>query len=120
MPQRSLADRVMRRALFIPDDAAPGSLMGARNAMSSSIAISGVRCIFTYILIPLVGPLVGLGGAGPVLGLVLGAVSVVFIIMSMRRFFAADHRMRWAYGGVGMVLLVINVVYLVFFVFLRN
>jgi hypothetical protein len=75
--------------------------------MSSSIAISGVRCIITYILLPLLGPLVGLGGIGPWLGLALGAVSVVFIVKSMRRFFAADHRLRWAYGTVGIVLLVV-------------
>lgn len=97
----------MRRALFIPDNAPPGSILGARNAMSSSIAISGVRCIITYILLPLLGPVVGLGSVGPWLGLALGAVSVVFIVMSMRRFFAADHRLRWAYGGVGIVLLVV-------------
>lgn len=97
----------MRRVLFIADDAAPGSILGARNAMSSSLAISGVRCIITYILLPLVGPLVGLGGAGPWLGLALGGVSVVFIVKSMRRFFAADHRLRWAYGTVGMVLMVV-------------
>lgn len=97
----------MRRALFIADDSPRGSILGARNAMSGSIAISGVRCIITYIALPLLGPVVGLGGVGPVLGLALGAVSVVFIVLSMRRFFAADHRLRWAYGGVGIALLVV-------------
>lgn len=97
----------MRRILRIDDSAPPGSIMGGRNALSGSIAISGVRCLFTYIFIPLLGPVVGLGGAGPILGLSLGALSVVFIILSMRRFFAADHKWRWGYAAIGGVLLVV-------------
>lgn len=84
--------------------------MGAQNALSGSIAISGIRCIFTYILIPLMGPVLGLGGIAPVLGLALGAVSVVFIVMSMRRFFAAEHKWRWGYASVGMALVVLVIV----------
>lgn len=106
-PQRPLADRLMRRVLFIDDAAPPGSIMGGRNALQSSIVISGVRCLITYIFIPLLGPLAGLGGVGPILGLTLGAVSVVFIVMSMRRFFSADHKWRWGYASIGGVLLVV-------------
>lgn len=84
--------------------------MGAQNALSGSIAISGIRCIFTYILIPLMGPVLGLGGIAPVLGLALGAMSVVFIVMSMRRFFAAEHKWRWGYASVGMALVVLVIV----------
>jgi multisubunit Na+/H+ antiporter MnhE subunit len=100
----------MRKVLRIADDGPRGSIMGAQNALSGSIAISGIRCIFTYILIPLVGPVVGLGGSAPVLGLALGAVSTVFIVMSMRRFFAADHKWRWGYASVGMALIVLVIV----------
>lgn len=100
----------MRWLLRIPDNGPRGSIMGAQNALSGSIAISGIRCIFTYILIPLMGPILGLGGIAPVLGLVLGAVSVVFIVMSMRRFFAAEHKWRWGYAGVGMALVVLVIV----------
>jgi hypothetical protein len=84
--------------------------MGAQNAMSGSIAISGIRCLITYILFPLLGPVAGLGGVGPVIGLVLGAVSLVFVVFSMRRFFAAGHRWRWAYGSVGAAIIVLVVV----------
>ena len=41
------------------------------------------------------------GGVGPALGLAVGAVSMVAIVFSMRRFFAADHRYRWHYAAVG-------------------
>jgi hypothetical protein len=104
----------MRRVLFIEDSAPPGSIMGGRNALSGSIAISGIRCLITYIFIPLLGPVVGLGGFGPVLGLSLGALSVVFIVMSMRRFFAADHKWRWGYASIGIVLMLVVLVQSVF------
>lgn len=88
--------------------------MGAQNALSGSIALSGIRCIFTYIVIPLMGPILGLGGIAPALGLALGALSVVFIVMSMRRFFAAEHKWRWGYASVGIALVVLVAVQSVF------
>jgi hypothetical protein len=54
------------------------------------------------------GPVLGLsGGVGPVLGLLLGAVSAVAIVAATRRFFLADHRWRWAYAGIGGAILVL-------------
>jgi hypothetical protein len=106
--ERSVADRRMRRLLRLPVDGPKASIMGAHNAFSGSIAISAVRCLITYVAIPLLGPVVGLAGnVGPVLGLVLGAVSIGFISFSVRRFFAADHKWRWWYAGVGGGLLVL-------------
>ena len=82
--------------------------MGAHNAFSGSIALSAVRCLFTYVFVPLVGPVVGLtGGTGAGVGLALGLLSAVFILYSVRRFFAADHAWRWAYGSIGAGLLVL-------------
>lgn len=104
----------MRRLLRIPDDGPRGSIMGAQNALSGSIALSGIRCIFTYIVIPLMGPILGLGGIAPALGLALGALSVVFIVMSMRRFFAAEHKWRWGYASVGIALMLLVAVQSVF------
>jgi hypothetical protein len=101
----------MRQVLRIPDNAPKGSIMGAQNALSSSLAISGIRCLITYIFVPLAGPIVGISGAaGPVISLLLGAVSVVFIVRSMRRFFAAEHKWRWGYAGVGIALMVLVIV----------
>jgi hypothetical protein len=103
--RRPPADVVMRRLLRIRDDAT-GSLTGARNAFSASVGISAVRCLLTYIALPLLRPVVDLsGGVGPVLGLVIGAVSTVAIVVSMRRFWAADHRMRWGYTAIGGAIL---------------
>ena len=86
----------------IPDDRAPVSITSANNAFTGSIAISGLRCLVTYILIPLAGPAVGVSGvAGPLVGLVLSLASLVAIVVATRRLFAADHRWRWSYVVVG-------------------
>jgi hypothetical protein len=114
-PVRSPADRRMRRFLRLPETGPKVSIIDAQNAFSKSIAISATRCIITYLAIPLLLPLVDLSGAvGPILGLLLGAVSMVAIVFATRRFFAADHKWRWAYTGIGagiFVLLIVSAVY---------
>lgn len=99
---RPPADRLARRLLRLPEDAPRSSIMGAQSAFNRSIAISATRCLITYVLLPVLAPLVDLTGAfGPVLGLLLGAVSMTAIFFSMRRFFAADHAWRWKYAALG-------------------
>jgi len=108
---RSPADLRMRRLLRIPDDGPRGSARAAENAFSTSVLISAVRCLLTYVVLPIGGPIVGLaGGVGPVVGLVVGAVSSVAIVASMRRFFRSDHRWRWRYTAIGGAILVFLVV----------
>ena len=105
-------DAFMRRLLRVPSARASGR--AAQNAFGASILVSTVRCLLTYVVLPLLKPVVDLsGGVGPVLGLVLGAVSTVAILASMRRFWAADHRLRWGYtviGGAILVLLAVQAV----------
>jgi hypothetical protein len=108
---RSDADRRMRRLLRLPADGPRASIIDANNAFSRSIALSATRCLITYVVVPVLGPLLNLsGGVGPVLGLIIGAVSMVAIIAATRRFFAADHRWRWGYVGVGGVIFVLLIV----------
>ena len=80
----------------------------------ATLALVAVVCLLTYVLLPLLKPVIDLsGGVGPVLGLVIGAVSATAIVFSMRRFWRANHRMRWAYTVVGggiLVLLAIQAV----------
>jgi len=113
-PARSAADRRMRRLLRLPVDGPSASLTGAHDAFSTSLAISAVRCLLTYVALPLLAPIVDLtGSAGPILGLVLTAVSTVAIVASTRRFFAADHRRRWGYvafGGSILTLLLVGAI----------
>lgn len=101
-PARSKADASMRRLLRV-DDLQPR--MGEdelRSAFSRSILVSATRCIVTYLLIPFLGPVLGLAaGVGPVVGIPIGALAIVFNVKSMRRFWRADHRFRWHYTAIG-------------------
>ncbi|HEV2760224.1 MAG TPA: hypothetical protein VGV86_11705 [Acidimicrobiales bacterium] len=105
-------DRFMRRLLRLPAGADAGQT--AEKAFGTSLLISTVRCLLTYVLLPILKPVIDLsGGVGPVLGLVIGAVSAAAIVYSMRRFWRVNHRWRWGYTAVGggvLVLLVIQAV----------
>ena len=102
----SPADVFMRRLLRVRPRSA--STASAERVFGASIAVSTVRCLLTYVALPLLKPVVDLsGGVGPVLGLLLGAVSAVAIVASMRRFWGASHRWRWAYTVVGGGILVL-------------
>ena len=96
----------MRRLLRLPPDADPG--LTAEKAFGTSLLISTVRCLLTYIVLPLLKPVIDLsGGVGPVLGLVIGSVSAAAIIFSMRRFWRVSHRWRWGYTALGGGILVL-------------
>ncbi len=103
------ADAFMRRLLRVRTGEATRE--SAQKAFSTSILLSTVRCMLTYVVLPLLKPAVDLsGGVGPVLGLAIGAVSAVAIVISMRRFWAADHRWRWGYTAVGGAILLLLLV----------
>ena len=105
-------DAFMRRLLRLPAGTDPAQ--AAEKAFGASLLVSTVRCLLTYVLLPLLKPVVDLsGGVGPVLGLLIGAVSATAIVFSMRRFWRASHRWRWAYtvlGGGILVLLAVQAV----------
>jgi hypothetical protein len=102
IPERSNADLLARRLLRLPADGPKVSIFAAQSAFQKSIAISAVRCLITYIFLPVLRPLVDLsGGVGPALGLAVGAVSMIAIAFAVRRFFAADHKWRWGYLAIG-------------------
>jgi hypothetical protein len=101
-PPRSRADRVMRRVLRLHVDGPAGTAEGARKAFQTSILVATVRCLLMYIVFPFVLPAIGLANdVGPAIGLAISAAAIVCIVMSMRRFWRADHPMRWWYGALG-------------------
>lgn len=99
------ADVFMRKLLRLSPTPAPASAAKARSLMSTSIALSGLRCLVTYLLLPLLGPSISLGATSFALTAALGAVAVFFSVQSMRRFWMAQHRHRWAYTGFAAVII---------------
>ncbi len=101
----------MRRVLRLPVDGPAGSADGARKAFQTSLLVATVRCLLMYIVFPFVLPAVGVAGdVGPAIGLAINVLAMVCIVLSMRRFWRADHPKRWWYGALGGTVLVCLVV----------
>lgn len=102
----SPADRFMRTVLRLPVDAPKATAAEAQRAFQTSLLVATVRCLLMYIVFPFVLPAVGVAsGVGPAIGLVIGVLAVVAIVMSMRRFWRADHSKRWHYTVFGGIVL---------------
>lgn len=97
----------MRRLLRV-DGLDPSASTGAHRAFRTSVLVSAVRCLITYLLIPILVPLLSLSGwvAAPI-GIVLCVIAVVNGVVSVRRFWMADHPRRWVYTGFMAVVFVI-------------
>jgi hypothetical protein len=95
----------MRRLLRIPDGpAAPEE--AAQRAFSTSIMVSATRCILTYVILPFVAPVLGFAaGVGPIIGIPIGIAAIICNVLTIRRFWAADHRWRWAYTGLALTVI---------------
>jgi len=99
------ADRFMRRLLRLPEGQTSTSAE-ARSAFQKSLFISTCRCLLMYIVFPFVLPAVGIArGVGPFIGVVIGALAIVSIVYSIRRFWRANHAKRWAYTIFGTVII---------------
>lgn len=90
-------DRFMRRLLGIQERVQRPSA-AAHRAFRTSVMISAIRCIVTYLMIPILIPIASFAGwvAAPV-GMVLCVVAAVNGIVSLRRFWGSDHSKRWMY-----------------------
>jgi hypothetical protein len=99
---RSSADRFVRRMLRLPVGGPKASAAEAQKAFQTSLLVATVRCLLLYIVFPFVLPVIGVAsGVGPWVGLAIGGAAVVAIVMSIRRFWRADHSKRWHYTVLG-------------------
>jgi hypothetical protein len=91
--RRSRADRFARWALRVRD---PVNGQEVHNIFSASMALSGTRCLLSYIVLPILAPWLGaVPFIGPAIGIPVGILALVFDVRAMRRFFQSDHRWRW-------------------------
>ncbi|NNC79987.1 MAG: hypothetical protein HKN94_07515 [Acidimicrobiales bacterium] len=80
----------------------------AERVFSKSVVISGIRCTLTYVIFPFVAPLIGItASVGAVAGILIGVVAVVFNVLSIRRFFAADHPYKWWASAMNLAVIVL-------------
>ncbi len=101
-PVRSDLDRLMLRLLRLPAAAPKGTAADAQKAFQTSLLVATVRCLLMYIVFPFVLPAIGVAsGVGPVIGIAISVAAITAIIMSIRRFWRADHSKRWHYTVLG-------------------
>ncbi|HEX5366788.1 MAG TPA: hypothetical protein VFW63_09035 [Acidimicrobiales bacterium] len=110
---RPAPDVAMRRLLRIPEGRTC-SVDAAQRAFSTSVLVSATRCTLTYLVLPFLLPAIGLAaGVGPLIGIPVGGAAMVSNVLTIRRFWAADHRWRWAYTALALTVIALLVVLMV-------
>jgi hypothetical protein len=115
-PARELSplDLKMRRLLRLPAGPPTASAESARRVFEVSIWISATRCLLTYIVLPFVFPLIGVStSATPAIGVPVSLIAIAADVMSIRRFWRADHKYRWHYTALAGAIICAMVVLVV-------
>lgn len=106
-PAPTAAEAVIRRVLRVPAGPPKASDDAANRLFSTSIALSALRCLMTYVIVPVLVPLVGPAvGNAPEIGIPLSILALVFDVRAVRRFWMADHPWRWRMTALYAVLMV--------------
>ena len=83
----------------------------AEGVFSKSVLISGIRCTLTYVIFPFVAPLIGVtASVGAIVGVAIGVIAVLFNVLSIRRFFKADHPYKWWASAMNLAVIVLLVI----------
>ena len=110
---RPAADTAVRHLLRIPEGQT-ATERAAHRAFSTSVLVSATRCTLTYLVLPFLLPALGLAaGVGPAIGIPVGLVAIASNVATIRRFWAADHRWRWAYTALALTVITLLLVLLV-------
>lgn len=111
---RSRPDMIVRSLLRIRERPAGVSVDSAHAAFQRSMAISALRCTLTYVVFPFLVPVVGFtAGVGPAIGIIIGVIAIACDVFTVRRFFAVDHRWRWQFSTLIVMVVVLLSVLLV-------
>jgi hypothetical protein len=87
----------MRRILCVPAQPSPVAEDAVHRMFSLSITISAIRCLLSYVVFPILSPVLGVAtGVGPAVGLPIAVVALVFDVIGIRRFWVNDHPWRWS------------------------
>lgn len=91
------------RFLHVPAECPAPSERGVYGTFHLGMVLSALRCLLTYIVLPILSPLLGAAtNVGPAIGIPLALVALVFDVIGLRRFWLARHPWRWAMTAVYM------------------
>lgn len=105
------AEPVVRRLLLVPQKTeqsrgSAASEASAQRLFNVSMALSGLRCLLSYVVLPVVTPALGAAArVGPAIGIPIAVIALIFDVMAVRRFWAANHRWRWGISAVYVVVM---------------
>jgi hypothetical protein len=106
--QRSAADLWVRKLLRVRDRPEGISEAQANRSFQTSMLISATRCTLTYVVFPILIPLIGIAkGVEAPLGIAIGSFAIVCDVFTIRRFFAADHKYRWHFSAIALSIIVL-------------
>jgi hypothetical protein len=88
------AEAAVRRILCIPQGAPQPTEAETSRMFTVSMAMTGVRCVFTYGIVPVMTPALG-AVAAPWIGIPLSLLALVFDVRGIRSFWRANHAQRW-------------------------
>ncbi|MGI6877805.1 hypothetical protein [Microbacterium sp. gxy059] len=95
--RRPAPDRFMRRLLGVRETDVKAA-RGAERAFRTSLIVTAIRCLITYLAIPILVPIVAFAEVVAVpLSLALCLFALVNGVISLRRFWISNHRYRWMY-----------------------
>lgn len=78
----------------------------AERRFSQSMVVSGIRCLLTYAMFPYLLPVLGVADwVGPAISAPIGLVAIVFNGLSIRRFWRADHRLKWVVSTINVAVI---------------
>ncbi|MCU1494429.1 MAG: hypothetical protein JWO62_2193 [Acidimicrobiaceae bacterium] len=96
----------MCRLLRVPEHPGTVSESQAQRLFSGSILLSALRCLLSYVVLPVLTPLIGAAtSVSAAVGLPIGLVALYFDARGIRRFWLADHRQRWMITGIYAVVM---------------
>ncbi len=86
----------VRRVLRVPPGPRRATADQAHRLFSASIALSALRCTLSYVVLPIIAPLVGTTAtSSAAVGIPVSILALVFDVRAIRRFWLADHPWRW-------------------------
>ncbi len=85
----------------------------AERAFSFALLFSGVRCIFMYVVLPFVLPVIGIAGSFSLyIDIVINVIAIAAVIYSLRKFWMIDYKYKWQYTPVAIVALLVLVAFI--------
>lgn len=118
MQLQQTLDTLIGRLLFVPSrpvstEEIPQVSANAERTFNASIAVSAVRCIIQYVILPFVLPVIGVTTRAAIpISLTINIIAIGAIVLSLRRFWLVNYKGKWTYLGIASAALCLLIVFI--------